>query len=88
MGGTGANQSTTEASLRWRKYPVNTVYSGYVYYGSVRTRGTGGDLWSSTVASSGYAYYLYLGSSRVYPGTGAYSYKYSGMNVRCVASGA
>ena len=86
MGGTGRDQSAAAASLRWRKYPVNFVYSGYVNSGSVISRGTNGYYWSSTAYSSNSAYYLFLTSSGVYPGTGGYNvYKYSGRTVRCVA---
>ena len=87
MGGTGAYQSTTEASRRWRKYPVNTVYSGDVYSGSVDHRGSYGLYWSSTAYSSNYAYNLYLTPTNVRPGTDRNYYKYYGRSVRCVASG-
>ncbi|MDO4747152.1 MAG: InlB B-repeat-containing protein [Candidatus Saccharibacteria bacterium] len=87
MGGTGATQYTVADSLRWRKYPANFVYSGDVYNGSVDSRGRYGYLWSSTAYSSNSAYYLYLDSPYVYPGTG-YSSKYYGWTVRCVAFGA
>ena len=87
MGGTGAYQSTAADSLRWRKYPVNFVYSGYVYSGSVYIRGSNGSYWSSTANSSSNAYSLYFYGSSVYPGTSS-SLKYSGRTMRCVASGA
>ncbi len=87
MGGTGANQSTAEASLRWRKYPVNTVCSGEVFGGSVGSRGTDGYFWSSTAVSSDLAYSLLLRSYHVIPGTNYYSVKYRGWTVRCVVSG-
>ena len=87
MGGTGATQSTTAGSLRWRRYPVNFVYSGRVYSGSVYGRGSSGNYWSSTASSSVYAYYLNLNSSLVSPGTN-YGNKYGGWTIRCVASGA
>ncbi len=84
MGGTGAYQSTAEASLRWRKYPINYLYSGYVSGGSLYDRGGYGYYWSSTASSSYGAYYLYLSSSDVSPGTN-YSNKYYGRTVRCIA---
>ena len=87
MGGTGQDQSTTADSLRWRKYPVNFVYSGYVYSGSVNPRGSYVYYWSSTAYSSYYAYNLYLGPSYVYPGT-LDGNKYYGRAIRCVAPGA
>ena len=87
MGGTGKTQSTAADSLRWRKYPVNFVYSGYVGSGSVNDRGFLGLYWSSTANSSSYAYDLYFNNSIVYPGT-SYGDKYLGRAIRCVASGA
>ena len=84
MGGTGASQSTTEASNRWRTYPNNFVYSGNVNGSSVNNRSSGGLYWLSSAYNSNYAYYLYFDSSLVYPGTGTNS-KYYGRMVRCVA---
>ncbi|MBR2741844.1 hypothetical protein IKD98_03800 [Candidatus Saccharibacteria bacterium] len=86
MGGTGQSQSTAADSLRWRKYPVNFVYSGYVSSGSVSNRGSSGYYWSSTASSSSRAYYLLLDYSSVNPGT-YNNNKHYGRTVRCVASG-
>ena len=85
MGGTGQFQPTSADSVRWRKFPVNTLYSGYVGGGSLDGRGAGGYYWSSTASSSNGAYDLYLYSSNVDPGTGS-GKKYNGRAVRCVAS--
>ena len=76
----------TDASNKMRAYPNNFVYSGLVLSGSVNTRGSVGNYWSSTAYSSGYAYILYLRSSDVFPGTN-YNYKYGGRSVRCIAPG-
>ena len=75
----------TDASNKLRAYPNNFVYSGYVGSGSVYNRGSYGYYWSSTANSSDDAYYLYLDSSYVTPGTSDSS-KYLGWTVRCVAS--
>ena len=83
MGGTGASQSTTEASNRWRTYPNNFVYSGSVYGSSVNRRSSSGVYWSSSANISTYAYYLYFVSSFVDPGTSSLI-KYNGWMVRCV----
>ena len=83
MGGTGANQTTAEASNRWRTYPNNFVYSGRVYGSSVDRRGLYGRYWSSSAYNSDSAYSLSFYSSNVYPVT--YSYKYYGKLVRCVS---
>lgn len=84
MGGIGSHQDTTESSNRWRTYPNNFVYSGYVNDSSVRGRNFGGYYWSSSAYNSYNAYCLDLDSSRVGPGTNNY-YKYYGRMARCVA---
>ena len=84
MGGTGAYQSTAEASNRWRSYPNNFVYSGYVLGSSVLDRGAYGRYWSSSARNSSNAYNLYFSSSGVGPGTDYYN-KYYGRMARCVA---
>ena len=83
MGGTGANQSTTEASNRWRSYPNNFVYSGGVISSSVGNRIVLGYYSSSSATNSSSAYLLYFHSGGVVPGTDSYS-KYFGWMVRCV----
>ncbi|MBR2544415.1 InlB B-repeat-containing protein [Candidatus Saccharibacteria bacterium] len=83
MGGTGASQSTVEASNRWRKYPTNFLYSGVFSSSSAIFRGSYGLYWSSTADDAYYSYYLYLYSSYVYPGTSLN--KNYGFTARCVA---
>ena len=85
MGGTGASQSTAEASNRWRKYPTNFLYSGYVGTSSAINRGRYGYYWSSPAANANNSYSLRLYSTYVEPGTGYYN-KYLGYTARCVAS--
>ncbi|MBR3353179.1 hypothetical protein IKG49_01125 [Candidatus Saccharibacteria bacterium] len=84
MGGTGAYQSTAEASLRWRKYPNNYLYSGFVGGERLSSRGTNSGYWSSTAYSSNIAYDLRLSSADVNPVT-PLDNKYFGRTVRCVA---
>ena len=76
----------TDADNKMRAYPNNFVYSGDVHGGSVYDRGSYGYFWSSTAFSFEGAYYLYLDSSTVRPGTSGGN-KYCGWSVRCVASG-
>ena len=83
MGGTGAYQTTAEASNRWRKYPTNFLYSGYFGTSSANYRGSSGNYWSSTANNAYNSYHLFLYSTFVYPGT-YYSLKYSGYAARCV----
>ena len=59
------------------------VLSGYRDGSSTFGQGSDGNYWSSTAINNNYAYYLYLGSSSVYPAD-LYS-KYFGFSVRCVA---
>ena len=79
---------STEAgpvAAKLRSYPNNYLYSGYVSGGSLNDRGSYGFYWSSTANTNINAYYLYLNSSRVSPGT--YNvYKYYGRALRCIAS--
>ena len=83
MGGTGASQSTAEASNRWRKYPTNFLYSGNFSTSSANNRGSSGYYWSSTAYYANDSYSLSLDSTYVYPGTGSNS-KYYGRTARCV----
>ena len=85
MGGTGENQSTAADSLRWRKFPVNLLYSGYFDTSSVYNRDTNGDYWSSTSRYNYGSYSLRLGRLSVHPGTGD-SRKHTGRSIRCTVS--
>ena len=84
IGGTGADQSTTEASNRWRAYPNNFVYSGNVPGSSINDRNSYGYYWSSSASNDIGAYLLRFGIFSVYPGAHGFT-KYSGRVVRCVA---
>ena len=84
MGGTGDYQSTTEASNRWRTYPNNFVYSGYVCDSTVYNRNSNGGYWSSSGSYIDDAYYMYFSSAYANSGTNG-SYKSYGRMVRCVA---
>ena len=85
MGGTGAYQSTAEASNRWRKYPTNFLYSGSPSGSSAYNRGSSGYYWSSTANHANNSYYLFLNRIGIAPGT-YLNYKYLGYAARCVAS--
>ncbi len=85
MGGTGASQFTAEASNRWRTYPNNFVYSGYVRGSSFYSRNSEGYYWSSSATPNGFGvYHLYLYNSSVNPVSDDYN-KRNGRMVRCVA---
>ena len=90
LGGTGSYQYDNDGeeivSNRWRSYPNNFVYSGFFNNSTADDRGSGGDYWSSTAASSDSVYILYLYSGNMNSGTG-YSSKSRGRSVRCLASG-
>ena len=83
MGGTGVDQSTAEASNRWRKYPTNFLYSGDFGSSSAYNRGSNGYYWSSTASGASNSYYLYLKNAYVRPST-AYQNRYGGYSARCV----
>ncbi len=83
MGGTGASQSTAEASNRWRTFPNNFVYSGYVNGSFLNGRNSYGNYWSASGSDSYSAYLLSFDSASVNPGTNV-SHKYSGRLVRCL----
>ena len=76
----------SDASNALRAYPNNFVYFGIVYNGSVYSRGSGGNYWSSTAVSGSSAYNLNFYGSGVYPGTDS-SGKYIGGSIRCLAPG-
>ena len=83
MGGTGADQSTAEASNRWRSYPNNYVYSGYVLGSRIWDRNVIGEYWTSS-SEDGNTISLLLYDTSVVP-FGFSADSYYGRSVRCVA---
>ncbi len=84
IGGTGAEQSTEEASNRWRTYPNNFIHSGCVDNSSIINRNSGGDYWSTSGDYSHLTYIMHLSRTYIAPGTDI-SGKGVGQMVRCVA---
>ena len=80
------NNGSTDAAAsdNWRSFPNNFVYSGHWCDSSACVRGYGGYYWSSTTSNSVSAYYLFLNSSYVEPGT-YNDVRYYGNSVRCLA---
>ncbi len=76
--------SNAAGSTKIQAAPYNFKYTGYVYDGSLDYGTTYGGWWSSTAYDAGYAYYLFIFSSGVYPGTDG-NYRYRGYAVRCIA---
>ncbi len=74
----------SNASIIFRTYPNNFLYSGGVYGSSVNSRGSNGRYWSKSAYSSNCAYTFSLLSSNVTPSYG-YDAKYNGFSVRCLA---
>ena len=72
----------SNASIAFRTYPNNFLYSGDVYGSSVSNRGSYGSYWSKSATSSYNAYNLYFSSSSVTPSY--YGNKYAGFSVRCL----
>ncbi|MBQ3436668.1 hypothetical protein IJG26_01815, partial [Candidatus Saccharibacteria bacterium] len=73
------------ASKAIRAYPNNFLNSGFFSTSSVRSRGSGGYYWSSTVNTNGYSYDLSLSNFNVFPGTMNDDKRY-GYSIRCTAS--
>ena len=84
MGGTGIYQGTSQASNRWRSFPNNFVYSGYVGDTSVANRGFYGTYWSSSADNVSRAHILGVNENSVSPSMSV-SEKHYGYVVRCVA---
>ncbi|MBR2998311.1 InlB B-repeat-containing protein [Candidatus Saccharibacteria bacterium] len=62
LGGTGDYQTTAEASNRWRRFPVNFVYSGHWYYDDAHDINFFGEYWSSSPANNEVASSFFIGS--------------------------
>lgn len=90
LGGTGSmseiqtSPTGGEMSSRWRTYPNNFLYSGYLSGSSINNSGDFGFYLSSTVRDFADMFYLYLSRVSVSPGV-AYDNKYKGYAVRCFA---
>ena len=80
-----ATTSNEISSKKYRTFPNNYLYSSYVNGGSLSGRGSYGVYWSSTAGNGSYAYDLYVGGSRLTPGTELGGFKFYGRTVRCVA---
>ncbi|MBR3115891.1 hypothetical protein IKF30_01545 [Candidatus Saccharibacteria bacterium] len=82
MGGSGSADSSVMSSNKWRAFPNNYVYSGYINNGSANSPGGYGAYWSSSALNSNSAYNLRLMNN--YVGLIDSSSKYLGLAVRCV----
>ena len=80
IGGTGKDQSSAEASNRWRSYPNNFILSGRLNY--TITPSTG-QYWS--VTASGYTSAHQVRIDKISVGPNSYDYKHNGGSIRCVA---
>ncbi|MBR0460510.1 hypothetical protein IJI91_00750 [Candidatus Saccharibacteria bacterium] len=83
-GGSGWNQTDMAVNQRFRAYPNNFLFSGYVNGSSVTNRGSLGDWWAKSAYSAPNAYNLYLGGTgNVGPSGG--NHKWVGFTARCLA---
>ena len=83
-GGSGWNQTDMAVNQRFRAYPNNFLFSGYVDGSSVSDRGSRGNWWAKSADSAPYAYYLRLYySGNVNPSNN--SRKWYGFSARCLA---
>ncbi len=83
--GNTTNTNGDTATMAFRRYPTNFVYSGLFSGSSAYNQGARGYYWSSTVSNGNNAHYLYVQSSYVGPGTN-HDYKYIGRSIRCLSS--
>ena len=82
-GGSGENQTDMAVNQRFRAYPNNFLFSGYVYGSSVDYRGSLGFWWAKSAYAAPYAYYLYLDNfGYVYPSND--DLKWNGFTARCL----
>ena len=83
-GGSGWNQTDMAVNQRFRAYPNNFLFSGYVNGSSVNNRGSYGHWWAKSTHSAPNAYILRLDTN----GNVAPSYddrKWLGFTARCLA---
>ena len=88
MGGSGNYQfgdAGAAQSAKWRLYPNNFLYSGYIFNSHRENVGINGFYWSSTARKYNASYYLYLASTEIGPGDG-FNDKNSGDSIRCIVS--
>ena len=88
LGGTGTNQNNAEGttqSVKWRSYPNNFVYSGYIYGASIGGRNYNTRYWTSTPTSSSSALILTIDRVSIRPGNSSAT-KSSGAEIRCLSN--
>lgn len=83
MGGTGSSQYTAEASNRWRSYPNNYVYSGWVLGSRIRDRNVIGEYWTSS-SEDGNNISLSLDGTSITPSIYGDN-SYYGRSIRCIS---
>ncbi len=96
----GSNSSTSEfskfasaesiadsaaGSTKIQAAPYNFKYTGYVEAGSLQSGVNNGQWWSSVTSDDYHAYYLFIQSINVLPGTNYSLGRHSGFAVRCIA---
>lgn len=81
--GAGIAGSSVLSSNKWRVFPNNFVYSGYINNGSLNSPGGYGGYWSSSAANNNSSFHFDLANNNIAPGTDTSS-KYLGLTVRCV----
>lgn len=86
--GVGDTSGTTVSNIL-RDYPNNFTYNGSLENGDIKSRGSLGNYWSSTIHSAIKAFYLELDSNRVRPAFVGYddgADKSAGRAIRCMIS--
>ena len=86
LGGTGDFQTGDAGSIqsnKWRSYPNNFIYNGYVAGSSINYRGLTGNYWSSSAADNTRAHSVSFGGGGIDPSMDLYA-KNSGRAARCI----
>lgn len=86
LGGSNTNEETAAASNRWRKFPNNFIYSGYLSGNTMTELGETGNYFSSTVGNASQALHVGFSADGIWPGNG-WTDKSYGESVRCVYGG-
>ena len=81
----GTTPTGTAMSLRYRTYPNNFVYSGFINGSLFYYRGSYGVYWSASGNDSYNSYYIYINDTNV-NSDASDGNKYDGLTVRCISN--
>ena len=81
--GTSSIPSGAIMSQRFRHFPINQIYSGYVQANTISNRGSQIVLWTATASTNTSVNSLFVSSTTTNPGLNSQS-KYRGLPARCI----